>query len=305
MPLTQVRTFRVRHYECDAYGYVKYVNYLNYMQEAAFDASAAAGYDLARYDAMGHHWLVRETDVEYLHPLRYGDSVQVKTWVADFRRVRSRRAYELRLVGSNELVARASTDWVFLNSTTGRPVSIPLEMTNAFYPEGLPEQALPRSRFPTAPPPPTGVFRMRQWAEWRDIDTAQHVNNAVYLAYLEGCGVQAGTVHGWPQARMQAEGFAIGARRHRIEYRQPAVLGDELELATWLSDVERDTAIRHYTITRVSDGTLLARARALWETVDVQTRQPTRIPLGFLDDLAPNIAGGPLQSRRSPAHNST
>jgi len=69
MPLTHVRTFRVRHYECDAYGYVKDANYLNYMQEAAFDASATAGYDLARYQAMGRYWLVRETDVEYLHPL--------------------------------------------------------------------------------------------------------------------------------------------------------------------------------------------------------------------------------------------
>ena len=96
MPLTHVRTFRVRHYECDAYGHVNYANYLRYMQEAAFDASAAAGYDLDRYEAMGRHWLVRETDIEYLRPLRYGDTVQVKTWVADFRRIRSRRAYEFR-----------------------------------------------------------------------------------------------------------------------------------------------------------------------------------------------------------------
>ena len=61
MPLTHVRTFRVRHYECDALGHVNYANYLRYMQEAAFDASAAAGYDLDRYKAMGCHWLVRET----------------------------------------------------------------------------------------------------------------------------------------------------------------------------------------------------------------------------------------------------
>ena len=86
MPLIQVRTFRVRHCECDAYGRAKYASYLNYMQETAFDASAAAGYDLARYEAMGRYWLARETDIEYLYPLRYGDSVQVKTWMADFRR---------------------------------------------------------------------------------------------------------------------------------------------------------------------------------------------------------------------------
>jgi len=291
MPLTQMRTFRVRHYECDAYGHVNQANYLRYMQEAAFDASAAAGYDMDRYKAMGQHWLVRETDIEYLRPLRYGDSVQVKTWVADLRRIRSLRAYELRLAGSSELVARAHTDWVFLDSATLRPAPIPPEMMAAFFPEGLPDPAPPRPRFPSAPTPPPGVFQVRRRVEWRDIDPAQHVNNATYLAYLEDCGVQVAAAHGWPMARMQAEGFASVVRRHRIEYQQPAVLDDELELATWLSDVKRATAVRHYTVTRVSDGALLARARTLWVWVDLETGRPIRVPGAFLADFAPNIAG--------------
>jgi acyl-CoA thioester hydrolase len=143
-------------------------------------------------------------------------------------------------------------------------------LRGAFFPEGLPEPAPRRSRFPSAPPPPPGVFRLRRLVEWRDIDPEQHVNNAVYLSYLEDCGVQVAAAHGWPMSRMQAEGFAIVARRHRIEYRQPAVLDDELELATWISDVKRATVVRHYTVTRVSDGGLLARARTLWAWVDLK-----------------------------------
>jgi acyl-CoA thioester hydrolase len=262
------------------------------MQEAASDASAAAGYDVARYEAMGHYWLARETEVEVLHPLRYGDSVQVKTWVADFRRVRVRRAYELRRVGSGDLAARAHTDWVFMDTATGRPASIPRDMMAAFFPEGLPEPAPPRPRFPSAPGPPPGTFRQRQRVEWRDIDTAQMVNNAAYLAYLEDCRVQAAAVYGWPLARMHSEGFAVVARRHRIEYRQPAVLGDELEVATWASGVKRDVAVRHYTVTRADDGALLLRARTLWTCVDVETGQPMSIPDAFLANLAPNIATG-------------
>ena len=289
MPLIHLRTFRVRNCECDAYGHVHRANYLEYMQEAAFDASAAAGYDRARYDAMGLHWLIRETDIEYLHPLRYGESVQVKTWVMDFRRVRSRRAYELRLAESGELAARASTDWVFLNSAAERPVSIPQEMMAAFFPEGVPEQAPPRARFPRAPKPPPGVFRLRRRVEWRDIDPAQHVNNAVYLAYLEDCAIQAAAAQGWSQPRMRAEGFAIVARRYQIEYRQPGVLGDELELATWVSDVEHTAAVRHHTVTRLSDGALLARARAIWGAVDVETGQSIPMPSTLVADLGPSI----------------
>ena len=291
MPLTHVRTFRVRHYECDGYGHVNNANYLRYMQETAFDASAAAGYDIARYAAMGHHWLIRETDIEYTHPLRYGDTVQVKTWVADFQRVRSRRAYEFRLDGSGELVARASTDWVFLDDATGRPAPIPPEMMAAFYPEGLPESLPPRERLAPAPPPPPGVFRARRRVEWRDIDPAGHVNNAVYLAYIEDCGIQVAAAYGWPMARMAAEGFALVARRHQIEYKQPAVLDDELELATWVSDVKRVTVTRHYTVTRLSDGALLAQARTHWVWADVKTGRPIRVPSHFMADFAPNVAG--------------
>ena len=292
MSLTHVQTFRARYYECDEYGRVKLANYLNYMQEAAFEAATAAGYSVARCEEMGRRWLVRETDIEYLYPLCYGDLLQVRTWLVGFRRVRLCRVYELRLVGSGELVARARSDWVFLDSATGLTVSIPTDMMAAFFPGGPPEQTPPRSRFPSAPPRPPGAFSLLRQAEWRDIDLAHHMNNAVYLAYLEDCGVQAAMVHGWSPPRMRAEGFAIMARRHKIEYRQPCVLGDEVELATWLSDVERARAVRHYTITRVSDGALVARAWMLWEAVDVRTELPIPIPTMFLNDIAPNIAAG-------------
>jgi acyl-CoA thioester hydrolase len=297
MPLTHVRTFRVRHYECDAFGHVNNANYLRFMQESAIDASAAAGYDRARYAEMDRLWLVRETDIKYLRPLRYGDSVQIKTWVADFRRVRSRRAYEFRHTGSGDLVARALTDWIFLDSTTGRPTAMPPEMMHAFFPEGPPQSAPPRTRFPSPPPPPPGVYRMRRRVEWRDLDDTQHVNNAAYLAYFEDCGLQVCAAHGWPLARMQEAGFAIVARRQRIEYRQPALFDDELELTTWASDMKHTSALRHFAIARVGDGAPVAQARTRWVWVNLETGRPIRIPEPFLADFAPNIAGAPTSAR--------
>jgi acyl-CoA thioester hydrolase len=290
MPLTLVRTFRVRYHECDALGRVHHANYLRYMQEAAFDASAAAGYDMARYTAMGCHWLIRETNLKVLAALRYGDSVQVKTWVADFRRVRSRRAYELRLTGSDELVAQAYTDWVFLDQNTGRPVAIPEEMVAAFYPEGLPDSVPPREHLPDAPPPPPGVFCTRRRVDWRDLDAVGHVNNAVYLAYVEDSAVQAAAAHGWSPQHLAAEGLSIQARQHRIEYRQPAMLNDELEIATWLSDVKPSSLVRHYTLTRMQDGALVSQARTLWGIGDLASGAVLPMPDALLADLAPNVS---------------
>ena len=279
MPLTHERTFRIRHYECDAYGHVNNTNYLRYMQETALDASAAAGYDLARYAGLGHHWLVRETDIEYLTPLRYGESVRVKTWVEDFHRVRSRRAYELYRVGAEALAARGATEWVYVNSQTGQPARIPAEMAATFLPEGS----------PAAAPPPPGRFAMRRKVMWQEIDVVGHVNNAQYLAYISDCGFEVAEAFGWSGARLQAAGFGVLVRQHHIEYLEPAVLGDELEVATWLYNVRRATAWRVYTINRVRDGAAVARADVYYAFVNLQTGLPSRLPPDFLTDFADNI----------------
>lgn len=288
MPLTHIRNFRVRHYECDAYGHLNKVNYLRFMQETAFDASANAGYGQENYEAMGRFWLIRETEIEYLRPVQYNDVVEVKTWVVDFRRARSRRAYEFRLGGSGVMVAKASTDWVFLDMARARPVSIPKEIVSAFFPEGLPETSEPRKRFPRAPKPPPGVFELQRRVKWRDLDTRQHVNNANYLAYIEDCGTQAGIAFGWSVNRMQKRGFGIFARRHHIEYRQSAALGDELQLMTWISNIKNVTVTRHYTITRMRDQELLARAYSQFGWVDLDTGKLIRIPPDLLEDFESN-----------------
>jgi acyl-CoA thioester hydrolase len=186
------------------------------------------------------------------------------------------------------------TDWVFLDRQTLRPVTIPAELIQAFMPnghppDGPPAEVPPREPFPKAPPPPPDVFKMRLRVEWRDIDGAQHANNATYITYLENCSVQVAAAFGWPMSRMRAAGFGIIARRYRIEYLLPALQDDELELATWVSDVKRATAVRNYTIHRVADGALLARAHGLWVWVDLASGRPLRVPADFLADFAGNI----------------
>lgn len=290
MPITHTRRFRVRSYECDAFGHLNNANYLRYMQEAAFDASAAAGYDLAEYDRIGKYWLIRETDIEYLRPVFYGDTILVKTWVMDFHRVRSRRAYEFTREGTTDLVARAVTDWVFLDRRTGQPNRVTDEIANTFFPEGVPQEFSPRQSFPSLPPPPEGKFTIQRRVAWEDIDSAQHVNNAMYLVFIEECGMQVIAAHKWPVQRMLAEGFAILIRRHQIQYTTPALLDDELTISTWVSSVKRSTAIRHYEICRAADNQRIATIHSLGVWVDLNSGKPIRIPNQLLADFSPNIS---------------
>lgn len=285
------RSFRVRHYECDAYGHVNHANYLRYMQETAVDASAAVGYDKDTYDAIGCFWLIRQTGISYLLPLTYEDTVIVKTWVSDFRRATSRRLYELRVAGSGALAAEGFTDWVYLERSSLRPVRVPPEMVAAFTPPDGLQQDKKRDPFPGQPPPPAGVFRMRRRVRWSEIDPVGHVNNAAYLSFLEDSAMELMADRGWPAARLHDEGFGIVARNYRIQYLTPAYLDDELEVATWVSQVKRATALRHYTLTRLSDGESIVRAQALWVWIDLESGRPQRISDAFLEAFADNVTG--------------
>lgn len=287
MPRTHERTFRIRHYECDAYENVYYTNYLRYMQETAMDASAAAGFGAVWYASRGFVWLVRDTEIEYIEPLRYGDIVRVKTWVRNMRQALSKRAYELYREHDNTIVARAQTDWAFIELATGRPARITQEFREAFFPEGAPPEE-GRERFPVPPPAPPGAYTQRRRVEWRDIDPAQHVNNSVYLAYSEDCAVEASTACGWGPARLRELGVSIEIARCRIEYRIPAVLNDELTITTWLSDVQANRATRHFSLDRNSAS--VSRALTEMRCVDSDTRKSCTFPNEYLAAVAPTIS---------------
>jgi YbgC/YbaW family acyl-CoA thioester hydrolase len=148
------------------------------------------------------------------------------------------------------------------------------------------------------------------------LDQAKHVNNAVYLTYLEDLAVQMAVSSDWPPARMEAMGFTVLPYRYMLEYLQPAVLDDRLDLCCWVSNANDRTAVRHSTITQSSDGALVVRARTLWGCADPDTGQPLRMDEGFLADLQrdehradqhranSHRAGAPLRRPATGAQNS-
>lgn len=272
MTLVHTASFHARHYECDADEYVHPANYLRYMQEAAFEASAAVGFTPARYRQIGYWWLAYETDIRYVQPLRYGDSFAIRTWVVDFRRVRSLRNYEFYRDGV--LVAQANTDWVLLDASTQQPASIPAEIITAYsrgeevQPAPPREKQLPQSQIPAE------AFTVRRAVQWSEIDAAQHVNNAVYLNYAQDCMVQARQGGAWSVAHMQDAGLKLITRRHQLEYKTAVALGDEIDVSTWVSDVQTDTAVQHVVIKRVSDGKLVTRVRGLIACIEMASGKP-------------------------------
>jgi len=110
-----------------------------------------------------------------------------------------------------------------------------------------------------------------------DIDELGHVNNVVYLRWVQ----DVATAH-WMEATTPAQraGIAWVVARHEIDYRAPALRGDELTARTWVAAWTGVRSERHTEIVRHRDGTVLARARTIWGAVDPESGRPRRLEAG-------------------------
>jgi len=128
------RRFRVPADAIDVNGHVNNLAYVSWMQDVAIEHSAAAGWPLERYQAIGAAWVVRSHFVEYLLPLFLGEPLAVHTWVPRFdQRAAPRKYLFVRELDRRE-VARAETAWVFVDLGTGKRRPLPPELLAAFHP---------------------------------------------------------------------------------------------------------------------------------------------------------------------------
>ena len=106
-------------------------HYVRWMQHAAEAHSTANGWSVGRYGELGAGWVVRSHQITYLKPAFEGDRLVIRTWVSNLRPATSLRKYEMRNE-AGELLARAETDWAFVNYASQRPVRIPAEVAGCF-----------------------------------------------------------------------------------------------------------------------------------------------------------------------------
>ena len=113
------------------------------------------GWPVEASAARGCGWGVRSHFIEYLAPALLGDTILIRTWVADMDKVTSRRRFLILRAGDDSrrgasgrrshaehgnevnagetVLARAESNWAFVDYySTGSPKRIPPEMFRAF-----------------------------------------------------------------------------------------------------------------------------------------------------------------------------
>lgn len=118
--------------DIDRLGHASNQVYLRWVLEAALAHSSALGLDEAAYLDRGQAWVVRRHELSYLKPALAGDLLRIETRVASMAAASSIRRTRVLRPSDGAVLLVASTDWVYVEVSRGRPLRIPPDIRARF-----------------------------------------------------------------------------------------------------------------------------------------------------------------------------
>jgi acyl-CoA thioester hydrolase len=128
----------------------------------------------------------------------------------------------------------------------------------------------------------------RLTASTSDVDAYGHVNNSVYLRWLDETAWAHSAALGVSPARCVALRRGMVVWRSLLHYTAPAFAGDALEVGTWIVSWDGRLRVdRRFQVRRPSDGRTLLRGRLCYVCADLDSGRPRRMPPEFIAHYGP------------------
>ena len=125
-------------------------------------------------------------------------------------------------------------------------------------------------------------FALQLTVQSTELDELGHVNNVVYLGWIEQVARAHADAVGAGFAVMLALGVVAVVRKHSLHYHHSARLGDEIDIQTSITEGGGLKAIRHNRIVNAHTGELLVDGQTEWVWVNPVTGRPKRPPQELL-----------------------
>lgn len=122
-----------------------------------------------------------------------------------------------------------------------------------------------------------GVYRDRFTVTPEALDANDHVNNVVWVQWMQDYATAHSDACGG-SAAMEAAGGTWVARSHHIDYLAPAFVGDEIAVTTWVLDFKRASSRRRYRFAHAGTGRVLVTGETHWVFIDRQSLRPRSVP---------------------------
>ena len=137
----------------------------------------------------------------------------------------------------------------------------------------------------------TTFFDLELKVQPEHIDLLGHVNNVVYVKWMQDVATAHIDHIGLGLEQYLELKHAMVAVEHHVQYKKASLLGDEVVLRTWLSDINALYSYRQYVFYRPADGSILFVASTKWACVEIATGKPKRLSPTFSQAYQPIDAG--------------
>jgi acyl-CoA thioester hydrolase len=123
-----------------------------------------------------------------------------------------------------------------------------------------------------------------------DIDAYDHVNNAVYLSWLDEAAWSHSAALGLSLEQCLAMRRGMAAHHTEIDYLRAAMLGDHVWVGTWIFGTDAKLRVeRRFQVRRARDGETLARARIDYVCINLDSGRAARMPESFQQTYVPTV----------------
>jgi acyl-CoA thioester hydrolase len=118
------------------------------------------------------------------------------------------------------------------------------------------------------------IFEREISVQNKDIDELNHVNNVVYLQWVQDVASAHWSSIAPPEMQLKYSWVVL---KHEIEYFGPAFLNDVLKVRTWVEKSEGVRSERHVEFHHSETNKLIVRAKTVWCLLDSASFRPVRI----------------------------
>ena len=117
---------------------------------------------------------------------------------------------------------------------------------------------------------------------FRDIDAVGHVNNVVYLTYME-----TARILWWIEVTGHRDfrNFGMILARTEIDYRAPASWGDRMEVGVRCASMRRSSFVLEFRVAEPAGGRVFADARKVLVHYDYDAGRSVPLPSGLREKL--------------------
>lgn len=171
--------YRIGLEEIETNGYATTKSIMTFMEDIAGMHGAQAGHGLLDIKKNKAAWVLLDWQIQILNRPKYSDNIKVNTWAKMHDKLVAYRDFEV-FSDDNELVAKGTSRWLYMDLIKRRPIKLTDEMMSAYreekdksaFSEGLNKIEIPQNE---------KFLEFKYNLLRRDMDVNGHMHNLSYL----------------------------------------------------------------------------------------------------------------------------